>query len=127
MTGEGRILRQAHPCPRCGAPVPIKTTGRPAKWCSQKCRRASYEERRAAARGAVAVEVVERVAYVEHDIDHCLAEVLNSPLACRRAVYRWRQMLRDGELRREGWRDLIMPIVGLAYAIDGRPRATVGN
>lgn len=62
--------------------------------------------------------------YVEHEIDHRLAEVRNSPLACRRAVYRWRQMLRGGELHCEGWRDIIMPIVGLADAISDRAKGT---
>jgi hypothetical protein len=122
VTGEGRIKREVHRCPRCGTPVPVKATGRPAKWCSQSCRRAAYEERRAASRGAIAVEVVDRVQYVEHELDQCLTEVLTSPLACRRAVYRWRQMLRDGQLHQDGWRDLIMPIVGLAYAIDDRAK-----
>lgn len=69
--------------------------GHHAKWCSQKCRRA-------ASRGAIAIEVVDRVKYVEHELDQCLAEVLSSPLACRRAVYRWRQMLRDGQLHQNG-------------------------
>jgi endogenous inhibitor of DNA gyrase (YacG/DUF329 family) len=122
VTGEGRIKRPVHPCPRCGEPVPVKVNGRPAKWCSQKCRRAAYEERRAAARGAIAVEVVERVQYVEHDLDQCLTEVLTSPLASRRAVYRWRQMLRDGELHRDGWRDIIAPLLGLAEAINSRAK-----
>jgi len=97
-------------------------SGRPAKWCSQKCRRAAYEERRAAARGAIAVEVVERVQYVEHDLDQCLTEVLTSSLASRRAVYRWRQMLRDGELHRDGWRDIIAPLLALAAGSESRAR-----
>ena len=122
MTGEGRIKRHVNVCPRCGEHVPIKTSGRPAKWCSQQCRRAAYEERRAAKRGAIAVEVVEQVKYVEHDVDQCLAEVLTSPLMCRRAVYRWRQMLRDGELHRPGWRDIIAPLLGLAEAIQSRAK-----
>jgi hypothetical protein len=56
------------------------------------------------------------------DLDQYLAEVLTSPLMCRRAVYRWRQMLRDGELHRDGWRDLIAPTLGLAEAIECRAR-----
>src|SRR5690625_4284264 len=48
-------------CPRCGAPVPRRRTGRPATWCSQSRRRSAYEERRAAARGAIALRVVDRV------------------------------------------------------------------
>lgn len=122
MTGEGRIKRHVNVCPRCGEPVPVKTTGRPAKWCSQRCRRAAYEERRAAKRGAIAVEVVEHVKYVEHDLDQCLAEVLTSSLMCRRAVYRWRQMLRDGELHQPGWRELIAPLLGLSEAIEWRAK-----
>ncbi len=71
-------------CPRCGAPVPRRRTGRPATWCSQVCRRAAYEERRAAARGAIAVRVVDRVTArpVEHGIEDCVGRVLASPVAC---------------------------------------------
>ncbi|WP_236981463.1 MULTISPECIES: hypothetical protein [Mycobacterium] len=71
--------------------------GRPPTWCSQQCRRAAYEERRAAANGAVAVrvEVVEkpverigeRVRVETTQIKSSRAEavqiVLNSPRACR--------------------------------------------
>lgn len=117
MTGEGRAQRHLDPCPKCGEPVPIKRTGRPAIWCSQKCRRGAYEERRAASQGAIAVEVVDRVTYVEHELKDCLAEVLNSPLACRRVLYRLRQMLRDDELHREGWRDVLSPALSLAQVI----------
>ncbi len=49
--------------------------------------------------------------------------MLTSPLMCRRAVHRWRQMLRDGELQRDGWRDVIAPLVGLAEAIQGRAKS----
>ncbi|GAA2121927.1 hypothetical protein [Nocardioides bigeumensis] len=53
--------------------------GRPRKWCSQACRRGAYEERRAAANGAIATQVVERVTVVEHDLDECVKRVLDSP------------------------------------------------
>jgi endogenous inhibitor of DNA gyrase (YacG/DUF329 family) len=73
-------------CPRCSAPVPRRRTGRPATWCSQPCRRAAYEERRAAARGAIAVHVVDRVTTQtvekEHGIKDCVGRVLASPVAC---------------------------------------------
>lgn len=81
----------------------------------------AYEERRAASRGAIAVDVVDRVTYVEHEVNDCLAAVLNSPLACRRVIYRLRQMLRDHELHREGWRDVITPAWSLGEAINCRP------
>ena len=46
-------------CPRCAATIPPKLggIGRPRRWCSQACRRAAYEERRAARNGAIAVEL----------------------------------------------------------------------
>jgi len=53
-------------CPRCGENLPPQRWtgrgGRPQIWCSQRCRRAAYEERRAAANGAIAVrlEVIEK-------------------------------------------------------------------
>lgn len=55
-------------CPRCGSLIPVGGTGRPARWCSQRCRRAAYEERRAAAAGAIAVQVVETVTTTEHGL-----------------------------------------------------------
>jgi hypothetical protein len=73
-------------CPRCGTPVPTRPTGRPAVWCSQGCRRAAYEERRAAARGAIAIAVVERPSIVEHNLTECVARVTRSPAACRRVL-----------------------------------------
>jgi hypothetical protein len=73
------------------------TPGRPSVWCSQQCRRAAYEERRAAKTGAVAVRVeivekavdriVERVQIETKQIESSPAEaariVLKSPRACR--------------------------------------------
>jgi hypothetical protein len=88
-------------CPRCGAEIASDTwppkPGRPAVWCSQQCRRAAYEERRAAKNGAVAVRVevvekpveriVERVRSETRRLPSSPAEaaqiVLRSPRACR--------------------------------------------
>lgn len=66
-------------------------------WCSQQCRRAAYEERRAAANGAIGVRVeviekpvdriVERVRIETKEVPVSPAEaaqiVLKSPRACR--------------------------------------------
>ncbi|MCV7193145.1 hypothetical protein [Mycolicibacterium brumae] len=91
----------AEKCPRCGddlpTPPPYGRRGRPPRWCSQQCRRAAYEERRAAANGAIAVriEVVEkpvdrvvervRVKVIEQRVTPAKAAriVLESPTACR--------------------------------------------
>jgi endogenous inhibitor of DNA gyrase (YacG/DUF329 family) len=88
-------------CPRCGAEMSTKQwppkPGRPSIWCSQRCRRAAYEERRAAANGAIAVrvevaeKVVERIIErVRVETQHALVQpadaaqiVVGSPRACR--------------------------------------------
>lgn len=77
-------LRPGGSCPRCGAEVPVAGTGRPRKWCSQRCRRAAYEERRAAAAGAMAIELVQPATIeVEHNLTECRRGTTESPTACR--------------------------------------------
>jgi hypothetical protein len=90
-------------CPRCHEQLPApEGRGRRRLWCSQKCRRAAYEERRAARSGAIGLRVervVERVEKpvwcVEYrdrivevippppDPAQAAAIVLTSPHACR--------------------------------------------
>jgi len=90
-------------CPRCRAELPAAVgRGRPRLWCSQACRRAAYEERRAARSGAIGLRierVVERlekpvwcVEYRDRIIEQpaqppdpadAAAIVLASPRACR--------------------------------------------
>jgi endogenous inhibitor of DNA gyrase (YacG/DUF329 family) len=86
-------------CPRCGKEVLRKATGRPPIWCSQPCRRAAYEERRAAARGAIAVKVVDRVDTHEHPIGTCVDRTLASPAGCRRVVYELARLGRERTLQ----------------------------
>lgn len=80
-------------CPRCNAPIEESGKGRPPIWCSQKCRRAAYEERRAGAAGAISIEIREVVREIEREvvrvetktppIEECVERVLASPRACR--------------------------------------------
>ena len=86
-------------CPRCGKDLRRKPTGRPPIWCSQVCRRAAYEERRAAARGAIAVEVIDRVQTLEHPIGTCVDRTITSPAGCRRVIYELARLARDGALQ----------------------------
>lgn len=51
-------------CGWCGGPIEIKSVGRIPKWCSASCRQRAWEQRRAAASGRAAVEVVERVVHM---------------------------------------------------------------
>ncbi len=52
---------QVVPCGWCGRSTPIPARGRVPKWCSSSCRHRAWEQRRAAASGLSAVEVVEQV------------------------------------------------------------------
>ena len=84
-------------CPRCGKGVQRRSTERPPIWCSQACRRAAYEERRAAAGGAIAV--VDRVETHEHPIGTCVDRTLASPAGCRRVVYELARLARERTLQ----------------------------
>ncbi len=85
-------------CPRCGGPVHWSGRGRRARWCSQACRRATYEERRAAATGAIAVRVVQRETTREPSPAECVARVLASPRACREVLNGLTTLAASGQL-----------------------------
>ena len=63
-----RIPGQTIPCGWCGDAIEVRDTGRLPKWCSPVCRHRAWEQRRAAASGRVAVEVVDRVVEVEKPV-----------------------------------------------------------
>ena len=128
MDDEQPELRQAAPgsCPRCGDPVPIRGKGRPRTWCSQRCRRAAYEERRAAASGAIAVQLVERVVQRAvtpggHDLSECSRRVIDSPAACRRVLRALTELARSQELQRDPkWQATLRAVAELADALVAR-------
>jgi hypothetical protein len=90
-------------CPRCGSSLPVRATGRPARWCSQQCRRAAYEERRAAAAGAIAVAVVETVTTTEHGLDECVRRVQASPVAVRKTITHLTELAAKDRIRDPKW------------------------
>lgn len=104
-------------CPRCGIEVPRSASGRgrPRVWCSQRCRRAAYEERRAAANGAIASEVVVR--RTEPSWDETVARVLASPVACRKVVRELSRRLRDRELGQPQWEGVVAEMLRLDEAM----------
>lgn len=85
---------QLDSCPGCGRAVYWAGRGRRPLWCSQACRRAAYEGRRASASGAIAVRVVERERVIERvrteyrgpTAQDCVKRVLESPRACREVI-----------------------------------------
>ncbi len=98
--------------------------GRPRKWCSQACRRAAYEERRAAANGAIALQLVEAVTTVEHDLDECVKRVLDSPAACRHVLRGLLEPARLEQLDREArWDGARTQVLQVAGALLNRERA----
>ena len=97
--GNGEAARRPLPrgiCPRCGAAWIGRRSGRPRKWCSQACRRAAYEERRAAANGAIAVREVEVLRAAEHGLSICVQRVAESPTAVKRLL---RSLEEPGRIR----------------------------
>jgi hypothetical protein len=51
-------------CGWCGGPITPRASGPIPKWCSATCRKRAWEQKRAAASGRSAVEIVERVVTV---------------------------------------------------------------
>lgn len=89
-------------CPRCGAKIYEslpRVAGRPRRWCSQRCRRAASEERRAAANGAIVTEYVQ----VDATLDDHVSAVLESPAACRRILRALRERSVSGTLTSGQW------------------------
>jgi endogenous inhibitor of DNA gyrase (YacG/DUF329 family) len=107
-------------CLRCGDPLPSRATGRPARWCSQRCRRAAYEERRAAASGAIAVQVVEKVTTTEHRLDECVSRVQASPVAVRKILMHLTELAADDRMRDPKWESTLSSALLLAREIEAR-------
>lgn len=67
-------------CGWCRRSVPVGQSGRVPKWCSTTCRHRAWEQRRAAASGLAAVEIVERPVEVEaqrvvHRVEHVEVQI----------------------------------------------------
>ena len=104
-------------CPRCGRPKTVPVTGRPPTWCSQRCRRAAYEERRAAARGAIAVQLIDSGSG-HHDIGECARRAQDSPAAYRRIIATLTSRAIGLELQYDlKWQSTLRAIARLADAL----------
>ncbi|TWP33187.1 hypothetical protein [Leekyejoonella antrihumi] len=97
----------ARTCPRCGKTITSSGRGRPPTWCSQACRRAAYEERRAAASGAIAVRIVTKeappTAPPKVSIDEHVAAVIASPTACARVLAEVATLKANGQIQDPRW------------------------
>lgn len=98
-----------------------RPTGRPATWCSDRCKRAAYEERRAAANGAVAVKIVEKVVEMDaHVINECANRVMDSPVACRRVLDHLAGLARSGQIRDPKWDATLRSLTKLIATVTPR-------
>ena len=65
-TAGGKVRRpDAVTCAWCGTEVAVPARGRVPRWCGTVCRHRAWEQRRAAASGRSATEIVERLVTVE--------------------------------------------------------------
>ncbi len=98
-----------------------RPTGRPATWCSDRCKRAAYEERRASANGAIAVKIVDKVIERDaHGINDCANRVMESPVACRRVLDHLAELARLGELSDPKWDASVRSLTKLSTAMARR-------
>jgi hypothetical protein len=68
-------------CGWCGATVTVPNRGRIPKWCSATCRHRAWEQRRAAASGRAAIEVVDRPVEVVRTITKVQRVIVEAPIA----------------------------------------------
>ena len=78
-------------CAWCEADIAVRPAGRVPSWCSSSCRHRAWEQRRAAASGRAAVQLVERV--VEVDVPVTVTETVEVLVSPRGAS--WVDALRD--------------------------------
>ena len=102
--------------------MPDYQGGRPRTWCSQRCRRTAYEERRAADNGAIAVKLDERVVEMKHDLDDCVSAVAGSPTACRGVLDALADAAHRGEIASDPrWDPSLRALVRLIDALTPSP------
>ena len=83
-------------CGWCGATVPVPSRGRVPKWCSASCRHRAWEQRRAAASGLSAIEVVDRPGEVVRTVTRIKTSVVDRPqIATPRTVEEWVRLLEE--------------------------------
>lgn len=81
-TPGGRVRRPASvACAWCGQDVTVPARGRIPRWCGTSCRHRAWEQRRAAASGRSATEIVERVVTVEVPVVRTVTERIDVPPA----------------------------------------------
>jgi len=115
-------------CPRCGTETTTKARGRPRRWCSDRCRKLASEEHRAAARGAVGLEIRDRVierrisevVYRAPSISSSIALLLADVAASKKVLNTLARRVKRDQLDRATIK-LLWPHIHELYT-EGRPR-----
>ena len=76
-----RRLGQMLLCGWCGQRFPLAARGRTFEWYSQSCRQRAWEQRRAAASGLAAVDLVVRTVEVEKPVTVKVVQRVEVPVA----------------------------------------------
>ncbi len=84
-----RLPGQVVSCGWCGSPIAIPARGRVPKWCSPTCRHRAWEQRRAAASGLAAVDVV------THRVEVVAPAPEQRPSLAPRTINEWSRLLDD--------------------------------
>lgn len=83
-------------CGWCGATVTVPNRGRIPKWCSATCRHRAWEQRRAAASGRAAIEIVDRPVEVVRTITKVQRVIVEAPIAVApHTVHEWSNLLAE--------------------------------
>jgi hypothetical protein len=91
-----RALGDTVACGWCGATVTVPNRGRIPKWCSATCRHRAWEQRRAAASGRAAIEVVDRPVEVVRRLTKVQRVIVEAPIAVApQTVHEWSNLLAE--------------------------------
>ena len=83
-------------CGWWGATVTVPNRGRIPKWCSAACLHRAWEQRRAAASGRAAIEVVDRPVEVVRTITKVKTVIVEAPIAVApQTVHEWSNPLAE--------------------------------
>ena len=106
-------------CAWCGSTVRVPGRGRVPKWCSASCRHRAWEQRRAAASGLSAIEVVDRPVEVVRTVTRVKRVVIEPPkVMTPGTAEEWARLLEQlaGRLDRGTIYDRQLPVLRPAVA-----------
>lgn len=133
MNGEPttqKVRRGPETCTQCRGPMPpVQPTGRIPIYCSDRCRKAAYEDRRLRKPDAFSVKVVETTTTTEvrHPIETCVDNVLASSWEVRKLLVELARRINRDQFSETDWIALEYGFDRLSEALMGRIQRTGGR